>query len=482
MAVPERYGGVTYAGSPLARAGLPGNALTVPGFTAIYYWTRAGSSSAYGQAAYGGRAAVSYPAAGLLASPDPDSATATIWVWWAFASEVILTRVDADGTRVPVRSSPVRLDPAKSRRNYATNPKARDTLTGYTADANTTIDRLTGQTTPSEYVTAALRLTADVAGDVSVSMTGEPVGPVATSHGFWAKTSALVSDLYLQVQWYDKDSLSLGTQTYPTGDVAREQAVGAWSWCEVTIDSWPASAVVGVLSLGAAGVAASGTVDITGRLTETGEALGGGYFDGDFPASAWSGDPGLSYSDTSAIAYVIDAEAPLDTPVRYEISSGRAPGYAASTLDVVVPGDRFRSPYDALLTHPGLAKTVPVWIEADPEITNTIEQGQFQVIGRRNKVVISAPQRAGDEGSLTFVCETLEQRRELRAMLDDGSPLLLRAKGGYGKPPNWWLAFGDLTVTPPTSGAANSTGEVRRLTASFVEVDRPSAATRPLAA
>lgn len=477
----QRYGGFAYGGTRLGRQGLPDGALTVPGYDAIYYWTQAGSSSAYGQAAYGGRVAFTYPAAGILAAPDPESGTVTIWAWWAYASEVVVNRVDPDGTRTPVRSSPIVLDAKASRRNLASNPKVRDATTNYSAGSNTTLSRLTALSTPSEYVTTALRQTAASAGTVSTSVTTDAVQPRPTVFSWWARTSAVVTDLQVQVRWYDLNSLDLGVSTYSVGATGRTQAVGAWSRVSTAMTSWPSDATVGVLTYAATGVAAGGTVDMTGRLTEATITVGD-YFDGDFPASMWIGAVGLSGSDTSKIGYTIDAEAPLDTPIQYEIASARAPGFVASTTPVTVSGDLFKPPYDALLTHPGLAKTIPVWVETDPEITNSIEQGKFQVIGRRNKVVISAPQRGGDEGDLTFVVESLEQRTQLLAMLDDGSPLLLRSKGGYGKPPMWWLAFSDITVSPAESGTANTVNEVRRIKAPFVETDRPSAATKPLVA
>lgn len=476
----QQYGRVTYGGSPVARTPRESGGYDVPGYDSVYYWSLRGIAASYGQAAYGGRRTFNLPAAGLFAEPDPAAGTVSIPLWWAYADEVIVSRRDADGTVTPLRDSPIRLDRALSRTNQASNPKVRDNSTGYTAGTNTTLSRLQNQTLPTPYVTTALRATATAAGTARFQLATEAAPAGARTYGQWIRTSALASAIQLSITWFNISSVELSTQTYSTGTVGRTQAVGAYSWTTIVVDSWPENAITGVVSYLATGLPAGGTMDITGRLVEAGAVLGNGYFDGDFPGAGWSGTPGMSASLISPITYAVDAEAPLDSPVVYELTNALVPGFVASSELITLDSTHVRAPRDALLTHPGLTRTIPVWVETEPEITRPIEQASFQVIGRRRLIVVTAPQRGSDTGSLTFVVEGIEERKRLLDMLDDGSPLLLRAPASYGHPPLWWLSFGDVSIEAPGNGVASY--DLRRITATFTEVDRPSAATRPLVA
>ena len=472
-----RFGGEAYGGARSGqRAGVGG--IAVPGFDAVYYWTVAGGAGAYGRAAYGGRATSTFPIAGLAASPDPDTGIVTIPVWWAFASAAVLTRVDAaTGERTPLRDSPARLG-SGSRRNGSSNPKARDDLTGYTAGPNTTQVRLAGLTTPDPLVTTAVRLTASAAGSVSTAFSLDAVSTATTAHQLWVRSAATVTAMSLSVRWFDASSADLGVTTYPA-TVPLAQAATGWATASVVINTRPGTAVRGLASFTADGVAAAGWVDVTARLTELGAAVRGRYFDGDYPAAGWIGTPGLSYSDLAPVAYLVDAEVPLDRPVHYELTNPATPGFVASSSPVTLVSDRLVGTRQCLLTHPGWSLTVRVWLAAEPEVTNPLEQSAKKVIGRRRKVVVSDTQRAGDEGSMTFVAETFEERKRIKLLLDDGSPLLVRLPQSFGHPPLWWLSFGAATWKAQSH---RSTVPLRTVTVSFVEVDRPSAATRPLVA
>lgn len=475
------YGRAAYGGGTVPRAARPGDALVIPGFESIFYWTTTLASAAYGSAAYGGRSAARFPSAGLAAVPDPSGAVTNLAIWWAFADVVSVIRIDPDGQQVPVRDSEALAMPAgTSRRNRSSNPSARDSLTGYTAGSNTTLSRLTDQDTGLEGVTTAVRGTATAAGTALVGLNIDQQNPGRDQYAWRVRTSALAATLGLSIAWYDSDSLLITTQTYLVDTATRTAAAAGWTDATVTIETWPGDARVGVVSYVATGLPAGGTLDVTARLRET--VIAGGYFDGDSTPAAWIGTPGLSYSETAALVYVRDFEAPLDVPVTYRLTSSAAPGYVATSEEVTLPsvlgpevGVR-----QALLTHPGLAHTMRVWIEAEPDsITNAMPQGVFEIDGRRHPVVITAEQRSGDRGTLTFIAETFDEAARIRAFLDDGSPLLLRTPAAWGHPPNWWLSFGDLTRKAWTHQASR---QLRRLEVPFIEVSRPSLATRPLAA
>lgn len=474
------YGEAAYGGSLVALGDPDYGGTTVADFDAVYFWARTGAIDAYGEAAYGGRSTTSYPSAGLFAAPDPDTSVVTVPVWWAFASLVTLTRVDvATGERTPVRDSPITM-PAGSRRNPASNPKASDTTTGHAAGTNTTLTRLTGLTTPFPRVTTGFRATATAAGGVAVAFSLDPVAPSDTTIALLVRALGGASGIGLSVAWYNAASTLLTTTTHPVPAAVVTAATTGWAQATVTVGGAPVGAVTGVVSITGSGLAAAGMLDFTARITAVGSTVGE-YFDGDYPGSAWTGTPGLSYSDQSPIVSVVDAECPLDVPVRYELTSGTAAGFVASSQPVTLPGDRLLGTdrRRCLLTHPGRAQTIPVWIEAAPEVTRPIEQGTFKVIGRRRPVVISDPRRGADTGELTLVAETFEERDRLLAMLDDGSPLLLRAPAAFGWPPLWWLSIGSVVISPVLHYAPL---QHRRITVSVTEVDRPSAATRALVA
>lgn len=469
-------------GSRQTRGGRQGG-LTVPGYAAAYYWTATGGLPAVGQAALGGRTARTFPSAGLSAAADPTDGTVTVPLWWAWADTATLTRITPDGTRTPVRGSPISL-PGPSRRNASSNPKARDDLTGYAAGSNTTITRLTGLTTALEKVTTGVRATATAAGAATVQLTLDAAAVVSSVYGLLARTSAAASSIALSVTWYDAFGVSLGVQTFSLPPSAVTVAATAWAWSTI-VAAGPAGAVTGVASWVASGLPAGGTFDLTARVTEGGGDIGATYFDGDYRGGSWIGTAGLSYSDLAALAFVVDTETPLDVPVRYELSNPAFPGFIAlsdpvtiNASDVFGGGGRWGTRRRALLTHPGMARTVRVWIEDAPTLDSDIGQGEFKVRGRRRKVVVQSAQRDGYESSLTLITEDGDEFARLLGMLEVPSPMLLRLPAGLLYPPLWWLSFGKLSIEPlERSGMI----PVRKISVPVTEVDRPSVTVGPVA-
>ncbi|GAA4845462.1 hypothetical protein GCM10023201_40880 [Actinomycetospora corticicola] len=470
-------------GTRPAGARAPGG-IAVPGFDTVFYWSTTLSTAPYGRAAYGGRSSSYYPTAGIAAIPDPAGAVTNLMLWWAFADAVAVTRIEADGTRVPVRDAEaVALPRSRSRRNRSSNPKARDSLSGYTAGTNTSISRITGVSVvidDDNTVTTAVRGTATAGGGIAIGMPLDAASPLTEQYQWRVRTSALATTLGLSIDWYDRDSQLLATQTYLVSGGTATAAAAGFTTAQVSVASRPGSSVLGVVSYIATGLSAGDTLDVTARLRET--TIAGPYFDGDSPYAAWMGAAGLSFSQQGVAVYVRDFEAPLDTPVRYEITSSAAPGYAATSEAVTLLAQLGQGVgvREVLMTHPGLAHTIRVWVEKEPSsISKAMEQGVFEIEGRRFPVVITGEQRGSARGSLTFVAETFDERDRLERFLDDGSPLLLRCPADWGHPPNWWLSFGDLDIQHWTHHARK---QVRRLEVPFIEVERPSVATRPLAA
>lgn len=483
------YGRQTYGRAAFGGGTRPSNArqpgaIAVPGYDSVFYWTSTLPTAPYGRAAYGGRSSSFYPTAGVAAIPDPAGAVTNLVLWWAFADSVAVTRVHPDGSRVQVRDAEaVTMPRSSSRRNRSSNPKARDNLTGYTAGTNTTLSRITGLTIVVEdanTITTAARGTATAAGTVEINTPVDAASPVREDYQWRARTSAVATTLGLSVDWYDRNSALLATQTYLVDSATRTAAVADFTTAQVSTATRPSDSVLGVVSYIGTGLPAGGTLDITGRLRET--TIAGPYFDGDSPYAAWMGTPGLSFSQQGVVVYVHDFEAPLDVPVSYAITSSAAPGYVATSEPVTLAAQLGQGVgvREVLMTHPGLTHTIRVWIESEPDsISKAMEQGVFEIEGRRFPVVITGEQRGSARGSLTFVAETFDERDRLERFLDDGSPLLLRCPADYGHPPNWWLSLGDLDIKHWTHHARKP---LRRLTVPFIEVERPSVATRPLAA
>lgn len=455
----------------------------VPGVQDVFYWTAQNASGPWAAGAWGGALYTERASGGIIARAAAEAGTVSITAWWSYATSLIVTRIDADGTRVPVRDSSG-VPSAATRRNNASNPRFRDG-TAQVSAASGTLSWLSDQTgIPAEGVSTAARVTANASGQAGLRFDGDTVPSYATTMGMLIRTSVAAASLALVTDWYDLASNLVATTTVSPASIAAAQANGAYSWCEFDLGVAPQAAQYGRSRVAATGLGAGGTLDVTTRLWQDGDTLDGPYFDGDTFGGSWRGTPGVSSSTLAAPVMLTDAEAPLDVPFTYEVRNPVAPGYAALSQPLTLPSTPPRGQWGSirtgLLTHPGLAATMRVWVWGEPEtITNPLEQAAFKIKGRRRKVVVSDTQRGGDEGTITFVAEDFAERERLKAFLDDGSPLLLRFPASYGHPPLWWLSFGDALWKTTNNRAAHP---LRTLEVPFTEVDRPDAATRPLVA
>ena len=72
---------------------------------------------------------------------------------------------------------------------------------------------------------------------------------------------------------------------------------------------------------------------------------------------------------------------------------------------------------------------------------------------------------------MSLDAETFAIRDQLHALLDDGSPLLLRAPADYGYGPGMWISLGDTEEDP---GGRPAWAQARTITAPFQVVSAPA--------
>lgn len=135
-----------------------------------------------------------------------------------------------------------------------------------------------------------------------------------------------------------------------------------------------------------------------------------------------------------------DYEAPLDLTSSWVVSNGTtevSSGSLTPTTDGV--------PW---LVHAGLPElSVPLsWVTAWPSWSRSVAQGVFSVLGRRTPVVVSG-RRQAESGTLEVVTDSEDATDRMRAILADGTPLLLKGTS-RDEPVPRWLAVGDVSESP----------------------------------
>ncbi|MEV8349066.1 hypothetical protein ACFVTT_15585 [Streptomyces niveus] len=146
------------------------------------------------------------------------------------------------------------------------------------------------------------------------------------------------------------------------------------------------------------------------------------------PAGLWDGTR-LIESDTVRIE---DYEAPLGVPVAYRVEV--IDGVTGSTLWRETTAKTIPWPDidQAWLSDPGNPQRgLIVRVAAQPSWSRPIEQAEYVVKGRRNKVVLSGT-RNGREGEVQVYTESDAQRVRLDWLLDTGNVLLWRTGPGVG--------------------------------------------------
>lgn len=173
------------------------------------------------------------------------------------------------------------------------------------------------------------------------------------------------------------------------------------------------------------------------------------------------GDPIEGFAPPAGTIY--DYEAPFDQAVTYKAVDG-----SSTATSGAVTASSGGTPW---LIHPGLPlNSVPLAVLDWPTWTRPIETGVFQPIGRRLRVAV-ATRRQSVEGTLTAYTDSPTTRAALEALLDDGSPLLLKGTSRENAG-SLWVAVGDVEEKPVEVDLR----EFAVWTLPLTEVDRPAGA------
>ena len=122
----------------------------------------------------------------------------------------------------------------------------------------------------------------------------------------------------------------------------------------------------------------------------------------------------------------VDHTAPLDLAVTYEASSGDDIAVLVSNT-VTVAGDG-----SMWLKHPTLhALNTRISLAETPERDRRLNVNVMAVLGREYPLAISDGRRNAPTAEMVMRTETLAEAANMRALLADGSPLLLMAPDGW---------------------------------------------------
>lgn len=472
------YGAGPYAGSGYGGTrdvpAASGTVITDPANPAGSGWRfdNQGAGGPYGGVAFGGGGVLGRPATGgISATPDPLLGLIRLSAWWSGAPYLRITRILGD-ERTPVRDAYPLTVVNGTRRNACTNPSAEIDTAGWLAGANTTLSRITAAAMPAGV--AAFRLKATAAGAVNATLPVTlPLPAGAPQVSFALMLSALPTGaLTLTATWRDSAGATLGTSTATIAAANLAPYVGRWDRTGVlslpVVGGTAGSGAVasGTLALSVAGMAINATADLDAVLIEGGTSSGE-YFDGGNQYAAWAATPHASVSTLAAVQSVLDPEAPLDVPVRYEITAPDQPTFKITSEPVTLPSeDR------SWLSHPGLRAAMIVNVAREPEQTRAIARGVFPVLGRSRPIAVSGSRRQAPSATLEVTTLDFAERDRLLDMLEDGAALLLRAPANLGHGPGEWLSIGDVTIKSLGHGAWDGP---RTFTLPYQVVDAPAA-------
>jgi hypothetical protein len=157
-----------------------------------------------------------------------------------------------------------------------------------------------------------------------------------------------------------------------------------------------------------------------------------------------TGRPTVADAHSSTYSFTVrDYEAPFDQYVAYRATTNL--GKTVTSQPALVTSTR---PWLIFPGAPGNSQ--PIRINAVDPLTRTIDRGVFRPAGRREAIVIS-DRRRSEEGSLTLLSSTQEERNAILELVDLGQVLLLQCPSslGYDLAYNY-LAIGDVVETRPT--------------------------------
>lgn len=164
-----------------------------------------------------------------------------------------------------------------------------------------------------------------------------------------------------------------------------------------------------------------------------------------------------------------DAEAPHGLPVYYMASNG-VNYVVTSAVTLPVPsGSTARSIWLKHLTNSALSAMVSL-VEV-PSFTVPSKSTLLEPIGRNSPIAIAST-RGAVTGSITVRTSTYAEWTTLRALLADGSALLLQSPTNYYFGGDVYVQIGDMEEAPLTVKAGY---DYRRFTLPFTVVSAPSA-------
>jgi hypothetical protein len=268
-----------------------------------------------------------------------------------------------------------------------------------------------------------------------------------TAAGAWA--SVLV-----RVRWYDAANADLGASA------GTAYGVPAGSWWGLSSDGLaPAGATQAAVEIVATASAASSVLHVDAvslwqvlPLTAVEARSGDGYVQltlRELPLDYYltvyrvtdsgartlvRGSNGLIDQQpiTSDVLVIEDHEAPFGQAVTYRIEIYETPGGTRSTRSSDPVTLTLADVNESWLTDPGNPQRgVRVLVAKAPDWQRPIEQAEFVVRGRRNKVILSG-RRQGLEGDLAIWTRSDAEREALHLLLDSGNVLLWRAAPGMG--------------------------------------------------
>lgn len=463
------YGAAPYASDSTSTATPPGQTLPppIPGSSNVYYYSDENGFYPY---CYGGWAGarpriVSAPG-GVVITPRQDIGVMELTGWWPNADHLHFIRLHDDGSRHPVRGGYGVETSGDTVSNHVSNPSVETGLNGFVPDVGS--PTLTRISTTSDIIPDggfALRATISGSGSLGVTVpTVAVAGPATATLGATLRFSARPTSLTFAVSWTDSGGGSLGSTsvTFTANEI--NQVVAQWNRLVGTVTP-PFGAVTPTFKITAGGLPAGATMD-GDKFLLVGAGTDGSYFDGDTLGARWRGTADLSATDLSALTTVMDADCPLDAPVRYLVADPQITGGYVLSSTVELPSNgRW-----CWLTHPRYGLPIRCDLQSVPVLTHAIDQGVFYAIGRRNAIVVSS-RRHAPTAELVFNAVSFDERDTLIDVMADGSPMLLRAPSRYGYGAGTWWSVGGITEDREGRLAYH---DAMILTAEAVEVDPPS--------
>jgi hypothetical protein len=464
----DAYSKAPYSG-PQMPDSPPGQVIPppIPGATTRFTWSPQVPVRPWSYGGWSGASSpIVYEGGGIVVAPVEERGVVTITAWWPDAAGLQIARVTPDGVRTKVRGAYPLVTMSATRTNLCPNPSAEAGLNGYVPGTGVpTLSSITRPDLPAGS-NSAWRATIASAGTDEVIVPGTVMAGQIITIGADLRLSAPPTGMFLTINWVDAAGSPVTTPDVTLSANTINQMVAQFG--RATIHPTPPTGAVrsSTISIRATGLPAGATMDGS-RITLEQGITDGAPFDGDSLGGQWTGVTQLSTSVLAPLMVADDGECPLDVPVVYVAYDPALLGGSVSTPPVTLPGnDR------SWLTHPA-QPTAPVrcYPTTTPTPVRTMPRMVLPIIDRPRPVVVTGASRQAPTGNLRLWAGTFADRDELLDLVQDGSPLLLRASGDYGYGYGQWLSLADLTEDADGRPAPM---EGRFLSADYTEVDAPA--------